>query len=186
MYFKTNLSKSLTPLHWIKGYSGSIWNDAADKLARRGSSTKPCGPEPIVPIPFKQLRSWLREHTRIQAEKWWTSAPGCRQSKEAMPSLDTKLTRRLLRLDRDSLRLVAGTITGHCSLNKHFHTLGITDSPLCRACMEAEETVAHVLLECTGVTKIREETLGTPRSLADALRRPGSLICFWREVGWLE
>ena len=103
-----------------------------------------------------------------------------------MPSLDTRLTRRLLRLDRDSLRLVAGTITGHCSLNKHFHTLGITDSPLCRACMEAEETVAHVLLECTGVTKIREETLGTPRSLADALRRPGSLICFWREVGWLE
>lgn len=182
----TVLNRNKVTLQWIKGHSGSLGNDAADELARRGSSAKAFGPEPIVPIPFKQLRSWLKDHTQTQAEKWWTSTPGCRQSKEAMPSLDRKLTKRLLRLDRDGLRLVSGTITGHCPLNKHFHTLGITDSPLCRACMEAEETVAHVLLECTGVTQIREEILGTPRTLADVLRRPGSLICFWREVGWLE
>ena len=64
--------------------------------------------------------------------------------------------------------------------------MGITDSPLCRACMEAEETVAHVLLECTEVAQIRRETLGSPRSLAEALRSLGDLICFWKEVGWLE
>ena len=52
--------------------------------------------------------------------------------------------------------------------------------------MEAEETVAHVLLECTGVAQIRKETLGTPRSLADALSRLGGLIGFWKEVGWME
>ena len=178
--------RNTVTLQWIKGHSGSPGNDAADELARRGSNTRAFGPEPIVPIPFNQLRSWLKEHTQTQAEIWLTSVPGCRQSREAMPSLDVKLTKLLLRLDRNSLRLVAGTITGHCPLNKHFHTLGITDSPLCRACMEAEETVAHVLLECTGVAQIRKETLGTPRSLADALSRLGGLIGFWKEVGWME
>ena len=180
------LNCNTVTLQWIKGHSGSPGNDAADELARRGSNTKVYGPEPIVPIPFTQLRRWLRDFTHTQAESWWTSTSGCRQSKEAMPTLDNKLTKRLLPLDRGNLSLVVGTITGHCSLNKHFHTMGITDSPLCRACMEAEETVAHVLLECTEVAQIRRETLGSPRSLAEALRSLGDLICFWKEVGWLE
>ncbi|CAH2249828.1 jg6094 [Pararge aegeria aegeria] len=33
---------------------------------------------------------------------------------------------------------------------------GVTDSPLCRACMEKNETPTHVMLECTGVTEQRE------------------------------
>ncbi|CAH2269168.1 jg1701 [Pararge aegeria aegeria] len=34
--------------------------------------------------------------------------------------------------------------------------LCVTDSPLCRACMEKNETPTHVMLECTGVTEQRE------------------------------
>ncbi|CAH2217508.1 jg25411 [Pararge aegeria aegeria] len=77
-------------------------------------------------------------------------------------------------------------ITGHCLLNKHLFILGITDSPLCRACMEADETTTHVLLQCRGVKEQRAAYLGSPASLPEALGDLGGLISFWSELGWLE
>ncbi|CAH2240503.1 jg12289 [Pararge aegeria aegeria] len=57
-------------------------------------------------------------------------------------------------------------ITGHCSLNKHLFILGITDIPLCRACMEADETLTHVLLQCRGVKEQRAAYLCSLKHLA--------------------
>lgn len=50
----------------------------------------------------------------------------------------------------------------HCLLNKHFITIGLTDS-------------VHVLFEYTGFTQVRSETLRTPRSYSD-LKRPEDII----------
>ncbi|CAH2266785.1 jg14953 [Pararge aegeria aegeria] len=77
-------------------------------------------------------------------------------------------------------------ITGHCQLNKHLFIISITDSPLCRACMEADETPTHVLLRCTGVAEQCAAYLGAPASLPEALGDLGGLIRFWSELGWLE
>ncbi|CAH2243554.1 jg1601 [Pararge aegeria aegeria] len=63
---------------------------------------------------------------------------------------------------------------------------GITDSPLCRACMEADETPTHVLLRCRGVAEQRAAYLGSPASLPEALGYLGGLLNFWSELGWLE
>ncbi|CAH2233450.1 jg937 [Pararge aegeria aegeria] len=63
---------------------------------------------------------------------------------------------------------------------------GITDSPLCRACMEADETSTHVLLRCRGVAEQRAAYLGSPASLPEALGDLGGLLSFWSELGWLE
>ncbi|CAH2244703.1 jg1358 [Pararge aegeria aegeria] len=63
---------------------------------------------------------------------------------------------------------------------------GITDSPLCRACMEADETPTHVLLQCRGVKEQRAAYLGSPASLPEALGDLGGLLSFWSELGWLE
>ncbi|CAH2234154.1 jg9036 [Pararge aegeria aegeria] len=77
-------------------------------------------------------------------------------------------------------------ITGHCQLNKHHFILGITDSPLCRACMEADEPPTHVLLRCRGVAEQHAAYLGSPASLPEALGDLGGLLNFWSELGWLE
>ncbi|CAH2237224.1 jg11195 [Pararge aegeria aegeria] len=63
---------------------------------------------------------------------------------------------------------------------------GITDSPLCRACMEADVTLTHVLLRCRGVAEQRAAYLGSPASLPEALGDLGGLLSFWSERGWLE
>ncbi|CAH2239685.1 jg12461 [Pararge aegeria aegeria] len=63
---------------------------------------------------------------------------------------------------------------------------GITDSPLCRACMETEETPIHVMLQCNGVAEQRAAHLGSSATLHEALGDLGGLLSFWSELGWLE
>ncbi|CAH2108833.1 unnamed protein product [Euphydryas editha] len=156
-------------LQWIKGHSGSRGNDAADEMARRGSVMAAIGPEPIVPLPTAWPTSVIRQHTKELHNKYWMEVSGCRQAKQALPHIDRRLSRKLMNLTRPHLRKITHIITGHGPFNKHLFNVGVTDSPLCRACLEAEETAAHIILECTGVTTYRARHLGSPRTLSEVI-----------------
>lgn len=173
-------------LQWIKGHSGSRGNDAADALAKLGSEQAIEGPEPIIPLPFSWLRNTLRQHTKVTHQLYWSNLDTCRQTRQALPIIKPGLSRKLLKLKRSQLRLVTGAITGHALLNKHLYTLGITDSPLCRACMESEETANHVLMECPGVATYRATHLGSPGSLQEVIGNVKGLLDFLQELGWQE
>ncbi|KAI5651578.1 RNase H domain-containing protein [Phthorimaea operculella] len=114
-------------LQWIKGHSGSRCNDAADELARRGSDTDAYGPEPIIPIPAGKFRSLLRERTKNEHNTYWTGLEDCRQARKAMPTLSSRLSKKLLRLKKPQLRMITSIITGHGHFNKHLSVIGVTD-----------------------------------------------------------
>jgi hypothetical protein len=44
--------------------------------------------------------------------------------------------------------VVTGLLTGHNTLRRHHHLMGLTDSPLCRKCAAEDETSAHILCQC--------------------------------------
>ena len=54
------------------------------------------------------------------------------------PSLGTKT--RLLSSDRIQSRVVIGLLTGHNTLRRHLHSMGLTNSPLCRRCGAEDDT----------------------------------------------
>jgi hypothetical protein len=62
------------------------------------------------------------------------------------PSLGAKA--KFLSFNRTQSRAVTGLLTGHNTLRRHLHLLGLLDSPLCRRCAVKEETSAHILCEC--------------------------------------
>ena len=52
-------------------------------------------------------------------------------------------------------RAVTGLHTGHNTLRRHLHLLGLLDSPLCRKYGVSEETSAHILCECEALASLR-------------------------------
>jgi len=54
---------------------------------------------------------------------------------------------RFLFFNKTQSRALTGLLTGHNTLRRHLHLIGLSDSPLCRRCGVEEETSAHILCE---------------------------------------
>jgi hypothetical protein len=68
----------------------------------------------------------------------------------------------LLSLNRTALRRLVQVIIGHNVLNKHLHTAGVRDSPLCSMCNKEAETSAHFVGACDVYALSRLHCLGAP------------------------
>jgi len=73
--------------------------------------------------------------------------------------------------NRGGMRLLSYVITGHCPLNQHLHTMGLTNSPLCDKCEGDVETMYHFIAKCDAYCQLRNEVLGAhilgPEDLTD-------------------
>jgi hypothetical protein len=84
-------------------------------------------------------------------------------------------------------RVVIGLLTGHNTLRRHLHIMGLVDSPLCRKCGAGEETSDHVLCECEALSTLRHIYLGSffldPDNVRDLSLR--AIWNFFRRTGLL-
>jgi hypothetical protein len=62
--------------------------------------------------------------------------------------------------NRTQSRAVTG-LTGHNTLRRHLHLMGLSDSLLCRRCGAEGETLAHILCECEALASLRYVCLGS-------------------------
>jgi hypothetical protein len=68
---------------------------------------------------------------------------------------------RLLSFNKMQPRVVTGLLTGHNTLRRHLHLMGLIDSPLCRKCGAENETTAYVLCWCEALASLRHAYLGS-------------------------
>jgi hypothetical protein len=67
---------------------------------------------------------------------------------------------KLLYMSRQKLSVVIGLLTGHPGLNDYLYKIGKDINPLCRRCLNGNETVEHLLFECESLTMSRGHIFG--------------------------
>jgi hypothetical protein len=94
---------------------------------------------------------------RLQGHLALWRGPCCtqRQARELISGPNLATGARLLSLNRTQARAVISLLTGHKTLRRHLHIMGLSNNPICRKCGTEEETSVHVLCECEALASHR-------------------------------
>jgi len=146
-------------LYWVSGYAGARENEIADELGRKGSALKFVGPEPALGVSRQDIQTRIRHWLVNQHWVCWQGLGDTqRQVQELIsgPCLGAKA--RFLSFNRTQSRAVTALLTGHSTLRRHLHLIGLSDSPLCGA----EDVIsAYILSECEALASLRHMYLGS-------------------------
>jgi len=74
---------------------------------------------------------------------------------------DLAIGAQLLSFNRIQSRVVIGLLTGHYTLRRHLHIMGLCNDPICRKFGTEEETSVHILCECEVLASLRHAYLGS-------------------------
>ncbi|XP_048002927.1 uncharacterized protein LOC125239400 [Leguminivora glycinivorella] len=154
---------------WVPGHQGVTGNEKADELARAGAETEFLGPEPALPMSADVTKGVIERIKEMEAQRAWERETSCRQTKMMIEGRDQRRARYLLKLGKNSLRMLTGIITGHNTLNRHMKIIGISSDESCPHCGK-EETSLHLLAECIMYAAPRHETFGRDNLGEDELK----------------
>jgi hypothetical protein len=149
-------------LYRVPGHAGVRGNEIADKLARSGSVQRFVGLEPFLGVSRQTIRRkmkrWMeKQHLALRGGPCSTQ----RQALELISGPNLATGARLLSFNRTQSRVVVGLLTGHNTLRRHLHIMGLCDSPICRKCGTGQESSVHILCECEALTSLRHTYLGS-------------------------
>jgi len=149
-------------LYWVPGHAGLRGNEITDGLARGGSALGFLGPEPVLRVSRRFIRTMLNQWLINQHWAIWRDLERTqRQARELISGPCPGFKAKFLSFNRTHSRVLTGLLTGHNSLRRHLYLLGLIDSPLCRGCGVKEETWAHILCECESLASLRHTHLGS-------------------------
>jgi hypothetical protein len=144
------------------------------------------GPQPALGVSWQELRNRISRWLGDQHRRRWQNLSSAQQQACKLISRPCRGTRvRFLSFNGTQSRVVTGLLTGHNTLRRHLHLMGLTDSPLCRKCGAEEETSAHILCQCEALALIRHAHLGSSflKPEGSKSQNLGAIWCFSKAAG---
>ena len=114
-------------LYWFAGHAAVGENEIAAELAKESSVQKFVGPEPSLEVSrhsIRKIRSWLDNQ---QWARWRGLGSTHRQARELISGPSPSAKTRILSFNRTKSRVMSGLLTGHNTLKRHLHLLGLTN-----------------------------------------------------------
>jgi hypothetical protein len=149
-------------LFWVPGHAGVRGNEIADKVARGGLAQRFVGPELVLGVSRQNIRRKMKHWIENKHLALWRGPCSTqRQARELISGPDRAMGAQLLSFNRTQTRVVMGLCTGHNTLRRHLHIMGLCNDPMCRKCGTEEETTVHILCECEALASLRHAYLGS-------------------------
>ena len=139
-----SLGRNIT-LHWTKAHVGTLGNERADEGAKKGG---------LLPVPDDTRLPKAERKQRIESyfyNKWeteWANYHKARMTKLFYIKPDKNQAKYVLKLGRLEMSRFIKIITGHNGLFYFKHKVDSIINPICRFCLEADETFYHLATEC--------------------------------------
>jgi len=91
------------------------------------------------------IRRWLVNQHLV----WWRCLGSTlRETRELISEPCLGAQARVLSFNGTESRDITGLLTGHNTLRRHLHLMGLSDSPMCRRCGAEDETTAYIICKC--------------------------------------
>ncbi|KAJ4430831.1 hypothetical protein ANN_19422 [Periplaneta americana] len=133
---------------WVKAHIGIFGNELADRLAKKATREDTLH---YSKIPMSGVTKTLGEESLANWENQWQLAKNGAETRRYFPQVSQRLALHI--------PVSAGLttmLTGHGRINAYYHRFRIIQDPTC-SCNNGEETVEHILLECTKYNKPRNK-----------------------------
>ena len=119
-------------------------NEKADQAAKEGAAGRSHMKETQTPIPWQVAKSKIEDYT---TDKWIT-APQYKHTKLFYESPNKNKSKHVLKMGTYMLNTWIKSITGHNNLAYFKSKLNPEIDPTCRLCLQANETLHHLMTDC--------------------------------------
>ena len=130
---------------------GHYGNELADKLAKEAA-----GKDIIYynRIPIRVIAQQLRETSLNKWQMQWDRTTKAHTTKEFFPNIKGSLNTKIILTPNFTAFVIS-----HGKTKSHLHRFKIIESPDC-LCGGGDQTVDHLLFECTILQEVRERLIG--------------------------
>ena len=141
-------------IKWVAAHTGIWGNEKADSLAKAGTTSTSLIK---CPIPQSHIKALIDSKVKDLDNNIWKTN-GHKHTNMVLGNKHKKIIKQLnttLSYNRKKYRTAVHLISGHCTLNKHLHTIQKVNSSICSNCQLEDETVAHFLGQCPSTSTHR-------------------------------